>query len=189
MSSSQFDDFDSGTLQKGTWYTFAAMRDKIFLILLLALLWLAISGIYKPVILLLGVGSVILVSWVVTRMQIIGEEHNPVVFAWRLPMFWLWALREIITANIHVAKLVFNPERISPRLVHLEVDFQRPLGKVIFGNTCTLTPGTVTVRLTRHSILAHTLDAHSAASLLEGTLKAKVDWLEGAATETGREQT
>ncbi len=153
------------------------MRDTIFLILLLALLWLAISGLYKAPILLLGLASVVLVTWLVIRMRIIGEEHNPTVFAWRLPRFWLWALREIVVSNIHVARLVFRPERISPRIVYQNVQFKRPLGKVIYGNTCTLTPGTVTVQLTRTGTVIHALDAKSAESL--GQLERKVHWLEG----------
>lgn len=157
------------------------MRDTFFLIGLLALLWLSISGIYKPAILLLGLASLILVTWLVIRMKIIGEEHNPTVFAWRLPRFWLWALREIVISNIHVARLVFRPEQISPRIVYQNVHFQRPLGKVIYGNTCTLTPGTVTVQLTKAGTVIHALDAKSADSLAE--LERRVHWLEGETEE------
>ena len=152
------------------------MRETIFLILTLALLWLSISGIYTPAILLLGLGSLVLVFWLVTRMKIVGEEHNPFVFSWRLPVFWLWALREIVISNLHVARLVFNPEKISPRIVYQPAHFQRPLGKVIYGNTCTLTPGTVTLQLTRQGSVIHALDAKSAGSLEQ--LIEKVKWLE-----------
>lgn len=162
------------------------MRDTIFLIILLILLWLSISGIYKPVILLLGLASVVLVTWLVIRMKIIGEEHNPTVFAWRLPRFWLWALREIVVSNIHVAKLVFRPEQISPRIVYQNVRFKRPLGKVIYGNTCTLTPGTVTVQMTRNGAVLHALDAKSAEATL--AIQRKVHWLEGSSDETKGEQ-
>lgn len=165
------------------------MRELIFLFFLLSLLWLVASGIYKPLLLCLGLGSVLLVLWIVTRMKIVGEEHNPLVFSWRLPVFWLWALKEIVIANLHVARLVFSPERISPRIVHMNVDFIRPLGKVVFGNTCTLTPGTVTVRLTKTSIVAHALDGKSAAALVDGTLKEKVDWLEGKSSHPARSST
>lgn len=163
------------------------MRDTLFLIGLLALLWLSISGIYKPAILLLGLGSLILVTWLVIRMKIIGEEHNPTVFAWRLPRFWLWALREIVISNIHVARLVFRPEQISPRIVYQNVRFQRPLGKVIYGNTCTLTPGTVTVQLTKSGTVIHALDAKSAESLAE--LERRVHWLEGETEHATRDDT
>ncbi|MGY6553712.1 MAG: Na+/H+ antiporter subunit E [Wenzhouxiangella sp.] len=162
------------------------MRETIFLILTLAILWLAISGVYKPAIMLLGLGSLILVSWLVIRMKIIGEEHNPIVFSWRLPVFWLWALREIVISNVHVARLIFSPEKISPRIVYQAIEFERPLGKVIYGNTCTLTPGTVTVQLTRKGSVIHALDAKSAGSLAQ--LIEKVEWLEGRQAKTPEAQ-
>lgn len=155
------------------------MRNVIFLILLLALLWLAISGVYKPVVMTLGVASVILVTWLSLRMQVVGEEHNPLVFAWRLPLFWLWALVEIVRANLHVARLVFKPEAVNPRIVTTDVPFRSALGKVIYGNTCTLTPGTVTLMLNRDKLVAHALDAESAEALVSGKLAEKVLWLEG----------
>ena len=155
------------------------MRDTIFLIVLLALLWLAISGVYKPVVLALGAGSIGLVIWLSLRMRVIGEEHNPLVFAWRLPLFWIWALAEIVRSNLHVARLVFDPQAVSPRIVTTRVPFKSALGKVVYGNTCTLTPGTVTLMLSEDKLVAHALDAQSAEALSDGKLARKVRWLEG----------
>ncbi|MEE4297057.1 MAG: Na+/H+ antiporter subunit E [Wenzhouxiangella sp.] len=156
------------------------MKHILFLALTLTVLWLAISGVYKPVIFMLGVGSLVLVIWVASRMRIIGEEHNPLVFSWRLPVFWLWALREIVLANLHVARLVFKPQEISPRIVKVPVPLQSELGRVVYGNTCTLTPGTVTLTLDNEKLVAHALDQHSAEALLSGRLVRKIQWLEGS---------
>lgn len=157
------------------------MRNGLFLTLTLAALWLTISGVYKPLLFVLGAASVGLVVWVSTRMQIVGEEHNPAVFAWRLPVFWLWALGQIIQANLHVAWLVFNPGKISPRIVTVPVPLKSALGKVVYGNTCTLTPGTVTIGLDREKLVAHALDRQSAEALVSGRLVEKIRWLEGSA--------
>lgn len=156
------------------------MREILSLTVILAALWLAISGVYKPVIVLLGVASVVLVVWLAVRMRVVGDEHNPVFFAWRLPLFWLWTLREIIQANFHVARLTLKPERISPRIVTMPVRLNSSLGKVVYGNTCTLTPGTVTLFLDREKLVAHALDRQSAESLQCGRLARKVSWLEGS---------
>ncbi|MCA1779000.1 MAG: Na+/H+ antiporter subunit E [Xanthomonadaceae bacterium] len=160
------------------------MRDTFFLSLLLAALWLAISGVYKPVILMLGGASLLLVVWLSLRMKIVGEEHNPTVFSWRLPLFWLWALVQIIQSNLHVARLVFSPQKISPRIVTVPVPMKSSLGKVVFGNTCTLTPGTVTIGLNREKLVAHALDRQSARALVSGQLAAKIVWLEGSTEKT-----
>jgi multicomponent Na+:H+ antiporter subunit E len=156
------------------------MKHILFLAFTLTVLWLAISGVYKPVIFMLGTASLMLVIWVASRMKIIGEEHNPLVFSWRLPVFWLWALREIVLANIHVARLVFKPQEISPRVVRVPVPLKSELGKVVYGNTCTLTPGTVTLTLDNKQLVAHALDRHSADALLSGRLVERIQWLEGS---------
>ena len=159
------------------------MKSVLFLSLTLTLLWLSISGVYKPVIFMLGFASLLLVIWVSLRMRVVGEEHNPLVFSWRLPVFWLWAVREIILANVHVAKLIFKPELVSPRIVKVPVPMQSALGKVVYGNTCTLTPGTVTLTLDHDHLVAHALDSQSAEALLSGRLAAKIQWLEGSRLE------
>jgi len=156
------------------------MKHVLFLAFTLSVLWLAISGVYKPVIFMLGAASVVLVIWVALRMKIVGEEHNPLVFSWRLPVFWLWALREIITANLHVARLIFRPQEISPRVVKVPMPLQSELGKVVYGNTCTLTPGTVTLTLDNEKLVAHALDGRSAEALLSGRLAKKIQWLEAS---------
>lgn len=178
MSDSRHVDPEFGKLEKGLVTLPAAMRDFFSLIFWLVVFWLAISGVYKPVVLMLGLGSVALVVWLSWRMRIIGEEHNPLIFAWRLPLFWAWALREIVRANIHVARLTFSPEKISPRIISTDVPFKTALGKVVYGNTCTLTPGTVTLMLTGEKLVAHAIDEVSGEALSSGLLARKVQWLE-----------
>jgi multicomponent Na+:H+ antiporter subunit E len=156
------------------------MKNAAFLSFTLACLWLAISGVYKPLLFALGVVSIAMVIWVALRMKIVGEEHNPLVFSWRLPVFWVWALKEIFQANLHVARLVFQPERISPRIIRVPVPLESSLGKVVYGNTCTLTPGTVTLTLDNDKLVAHALDERSAQALVSGHLVRKVQWLEGS---------
>jgi multicomponent Na+:H+ antiporter subunit E len=94
------------------------MRYLVSLALLLALLWLGISGVYKPLLFLLGTASVLFVVWMSRRMDVVGVEHNPVLYSWRLPSYWAWLLWEITKANIAVARAALSPEKhVSPRVV------------------------------------------------------------------------
>ena len=149
------------------------------LTLLLAALWLAVSGVYKPVILALGVASVALVVWLSVRMRVIGVEHNPVLFSWRLPAYWFWLIKRIFWANIQVTRRVFQPQGIKPSIIVVPVTQKTSIGKVTYGNSCTLTPGTVTLRLTREELTAHVLDDESARDLTDGSMAEKICWLEG----------
>lgn len=154
------------------------MRYLLSLAIILCALWLGISGVYKPVILALGAASVLLVVWLSARMEVVGSEHNPVVYSWRLPVYWAWLVWQIVTANIHVAGLVLQPSRIKPRIIRAPVPQKASVAKVTYANSITLTPGTVTLQLEDDFVEVHAIDDHSAAGVEDGSMSARVCWLE-----------
>ncbi len=156
------------------------MRYMISLGILLAALWLSISGVYKPQIIALGAASVVLVVWLSRRMDVVGVEHNPVLYSWRLPLYWAWLVGEIIKSNLTVVRLILSPDKISPRIVTVPVPPANAVAKVTYANSCTLTPGTVTLLLESDELTAHVLDAGSAADLEAGRMAARISWLENA---------
>ena len=159
------------------------MRYILALTFILAALWLAVSGVYKPLILLLGAGSIALVVWLSLRMEVVGVEHNPVLFSWRLPLYWGWLVWQIFLANIHVARLIFSPGHIRPRIMTVPAPHDTPVARVTYANSVTLTPGTVSLLLTEQELTVHALDTVSAKGLAEGTMAKRVAWLEGSDTE------
>lgn len=158
------------------------MRYVISLALILAALWLAVSGVYKPPILLFGLGSIVLVVWLSLRMHVVGVEHNPVLFSWRLPVYWAWLLWQIVSANLNVARRVLNPGSISPRVLRLSVPHHSAVAKVTYANSVTLTPGTVSLLLEEKSLVVHALDDVSAEGLMSGEMADRITWLEGDRT-------
>jgi multicomponent Na+:H+ antiporter subunit E len=159
------------------------MRYIISLLLVLAALWLAISGVYKPPILILGAASVALVTWLSLRMHVVGAEHNPVLFSWRLPLYWIWLVWQIVLANLHVARRVLNPDGLRPAVIRVPATQRTPVGRVTYANSVTLTPGTVSLELTPDTLTVHALDAHSADGLREGAMARRINWLEGGTQE------
>jgi len=155
------------------------MRYVISLILILSALWLAISGVYKPLLFILGAASVGLVTWLSVRMDVVGQEHNPVLYSWRLFRYWNWLVVQILKSNIHVAKLALTPARIQPQLLTVPVPHQDEVAKVTYANSCTLTPGTVALQLRSDELLVHALDDASAADLRSGEMADRISWLEG----------
>ncbi len=162
------------------------MRYALSLSLLLAALWLAISGVYKPPLFALGALSVLLVVWLARRMDVVGVEHNPILYSWRLPVYWVWLVGQIVKANMTVARLVFSPAAIRPQIVTVPVPHHSAVAKVTYANSCTLTPGTVTLLLTPDELTAHVLDASSADDLKAGHMAAQISWLEHQSPETPR---
>lgn len=162
------------------------MRYTISLVLVLAALWLAVSGVYKPPLLLLGAASAALVTWLSLRMDVVGAEHNPLLFSWRLPVYWAWLVWQIALANVHVARRVLDPEGLRPAVVRVPVPHRTAVARVTYGNSVTLTPGTVSLHLSVDRLTVHALDGHSAAGLEDGAMARRIGWLEGSRTKKER---
>lgn len=154
------------------------MRYTISLSLILAALWLGVSGVYKPPILMFAALSIALVIWLAQRMKVVGIEHNPMLFSWRLPLYWAWLVWQIVLANLHLARRVLAPQHINPRIIRIPLEHQSAVAKVTYANSITLTPGTVTLDMGERELLIHALDAESAEGLFSGEMADCVTWLE-----------
>lgn len=139
------------------------MAYAIGLAIALTLLWLVMSFLFKPVILGLGVVSIGLSVALAARMGLLDREtapyHRTVAFLRYAP----WLIGEIYKSNLKVLKAVLSPELdIKPTLVKVRSTCRSDLAKVIFANSITLTPGTVTLRVDDDSMLVHGLYEDSA---------------------------
>lgn len=155
------------------------MRNLTSLFVLLAALWLALSGVYKPLILALGLGSVLFALWMARRMDVVGDQNNAGLYSWRLPVYWAWLVWQITLSNLHVARLVLVPGRIAPRIVRMPVNQASDIGRVTYANSITLTPGTVSLVLTPDELIVHAIDRQAADELQREGMGDKVRWLEG----------
>ncbi|WP_440997684.1 Na+/H+ antiporter subunit E [Arhodomonas sp. SL1] len=163
------------------------MRYASSLAAVLVLLWLGLSGVYKPLILGLGAASIALVVWIARRMDVVGVEHNPVLYSWRLPVYWGWLLWQIALANLQVAACALQPSRLRPQVVRVPVPHRTAVAKVTYGNSVTLTPGTVTLLLAPDELTAHALHQDAADDLKSGKMAERIVWLEsGRSTEGGQ---
>ncbi len=86
-----------------------------------------------------------------------NERTSIKPFSTLIYIFWLCI--EIFKSNINVILLILNPKKkISQKLVDIEFSQKSDLGQVIFANSITLTPGTVTVELEKNKFLIHVLN-------------------------------
>lgn len=149
------------------------------LILCLAGIWLLLSGHFEPLLLLLGLVSLVISASIARRMDVIDHEGVPLHLSVWTPWYWLWLAREIVTSNVDVAKRVIDPRLpIRPRLFETRASQQTDLGQVIYANSITLTPGTVSVDLDPGIIQVHALTEESAAGVEAGEMDRRVAALE-----------
>lgn len=148
-------------------YSFAA---------LLFLFWIFLSGHLTPLMLGLGVASVALTIYLSQRMNVIDHESYPLHLTSKLPGFFVYIFREIIKANIDVAIRVlgWRGASISPQLVEIPRSQKTDLGAVIYANSITLTPGTVTIKLSEDTLTVHALNKEVADELATGAMSAEI---------------
>ena len=153
---------------------------RLSLLLVLFGVWLLFSGHYSPLVIALGALSCGLVVIIAGRMRVIDAEGHPIERAWRSFGYLPWLFKEIAKANFSVARRILNPRlHINPRLIRVATSQRSGLGRVIYANSITLTPGTVSIRIEGDQILVHALDDEFAADLERGEMDRRVAYLEG----------
>lgn len=142
--------------------------------------WLLLSGHYTPLLLGLGGVSTLLVVAISLRMDVVDHEGHPLHLGLRILWYWPWLMVQVLRANVDVARRVLSPSLpISPRMFKVRATQRTDLGRVIYANSITLTPGTVSVELEDSVILVHALTAEAAEDLREGTMNRLVVGVEG----------
>lgn len=143
--------------------------------------WLLNSGHYTPLMVGFGVGSCLLVVFLSLRMGIVDDEGIPVHLIPRGLLYAPWLVKEIFKSNIDVARRVVSPGtlKISPRIIEAGTTQHSDLGRVIYANSITLTPGTVSIRVHGPYITVHAIADDVAEGLLEGEMDRRVTKLEG----------
>ncbi|WP_334129319.1 Na+/H+ antiporter subunit E [Sneathiella sp.] len=145
--------------------------------------WLLWSGHYTPLVTGFGVLSCLFAAWIAHRMRVIDSEAQPLHLGFRIIPYWCWLLVEIYKANIDVAKCVLFPKAyLRPSLFAATASQKSDLGKVIYANSITLTPGTVTVDLDGDQLLIHALTTGGAEGVLAGDMDRRITaMMEGSA--------
>ena len=131
----------------------------IALVVVLAVLWQLLSGYFdKPLLYIFGVSSVLFSAYLARRAGVLDEEGVPSSLFPGIIGYWFWLVFEIGKANLIVAReaLALEP-KLSPKMFLAPNPPRSNMGKVIFGNSITMTPGTVTVDLREDTVLIHGL--------------------------------
>lgn len=124
---------------------------------------------------LLGIASTLLTLFLSRRMNIIDHESYPFHLSYRLLRYYVFLGKEILIANIEVVKKIINPRAsISPQVIEIPAIQKTDVSKVIYANSITLTPGTVTLELAGDKIKVHTLSQKGAMKLQTGPMACKV---------------
>ena len=133
----------------------------IVLGLSLFLFWLVLSGHYEPLILSFGGFSCVLVAYMAWRMDREDRFAFVVPLTFRFLGYLVWLVKEIFVANVNVARIILHPRLpISPIMVPFRASQKSDLGRMIYANSITLTPGTITTGTDGEVFRIHALTWH-----------------------------
>lgn len=143
--------------------------------------WIFLSGKFSFILLLSGVISSLLVSYMSNDLLIgNGDIKLGFIRTIRFIRFLPWLLWQIVLANIDLALRTLHPKMpINPILINIKNNLKTDLGMVILANSITLTPGTVTIDVNENEFLVHVISEKAAQSLISGEMQARVKKIEG----------
>jgi len=156
------------------------MRIAINFGLILIGFWLINSGNYKPLLLGFGVVSIISVMAIIWRMKEKDGEFFPLILmSLRLPGYLVWMAGQIIKSNIDVVSRIWRGSKsISPTIVSCKASQKTDVGKVLYANSITMTPGTITLSVHDDILEVHALTREAAEDLGQGEMDRRVSALE-----------
>jgi len=158
----------------------AFIKGSVLQFVVLFCLWLLLSGHYDLFHISMGFFSALLVTLVhvrINRYLYLHKEiakENTLRYS-RLLFYIPWLIWQIVIASLQVAYVVLHPRTpINPSLVRFKTRLPNIAAKVILGNSITLTPGTLTIRIREDEFLVHALTEASSTSILDGSLPLQV---------------
>ena len=143
--------------------------------ILLSVFWLLLSGYIQPLMLSFGVISVAIVVIVLRRMDALDSATQKMGWGMRTARYLVWLMGQILLSSAHVTKLIWsNPKNLSPTLAKVSAKGIPKNKRVLYANSITLTPGTLSVDLENDEITVHALQSESIDELKEGGMERKI---------------
>ncbi len=159
--------------------SFRAIR-AVSLWAILFALWVVLSWHFNFLLLGFGVAACVVAVWVALRMGTLDRESVPVHLVARTLAYLPWLVWEILKSNVRVARLILSPRiRVDPSIVHFRASQRTDLGRFVYANSITLTPGTVTTGIVGDDFEVHAIVQSEIDGSEENTMNRRVAWLEG----------
>jgi len=153
------------------------MRPAILFVALFAF-WVALSGKYEPLFLVMGLVSALVVTrfGVPLLTEVLGSPGDtPKVDLPRLALYIGWLLTRIPPAALDVALSILLPSRAPrPGVVRFTTGLHSPAARTLLANSITLVPGTMTLSVDGGEFVVHALSARAAEDLASAEVQRRI---------------
>ena len=143
------------------------------------MVWCLLSGHYNALLLILGALSCGLCLATYFGVERLAPHPRLNIKPMPHTSYVGWLIVEIFKSNIDVMKAVFNPSRIKPQMFEVKGGNLEEPGRVIYANSITLTPGTVSVEVGEDKLLVHALVQQTRDDLESNRMLNRVESLRG----------
>jgi len=145
---------------------------------ILYLFWIVLSGRFDYFHLSLGIIACAIVAH--ASHDLLFQEtrtKNALTQVIRFVTYLPWHIYQIILSGIYVTYLALHPRMfalIDPHIIRFKTKLKKDLSLMTFGNSITLTPGTITVLIKEGYFYVHSIDKKVAEDLLTGEMEDRV---------------
>jgi multicomponent Na+:H+ antiporter subunit E len=149
------------------------MLIKIVSLIIFIAVWVGLTGVPAKIQLIIYM----LVAPLLTFLFALRLKLLPVknVFKISAIFYIIWLFKEILMSSIAVVKIACRRHlKIQPLLEPVKSIQNTDIGIIIYANSVTLTPGTVTLSTEGNSLLVHALDLQFMNNLQEGEMDNRV---------------
>lgn len=144
------------------------MYTKIFTALALLLMLFGLMGLPTSYLHLLYLILPIISYLFARKFNLIPEL---VYLNYRAILYFMWLVKEILISSFRVIKIIWRVNlNLQPVFASVEHQQSNDPDIVLYANSVTLTPGTVTLDATSNTLLIHALEQSSVDSLKIGNL-------------------
>ena len=146
--------------------------------LIVAAVWLLLSGHYTALILSFGAVSSLIVIWFMWRMDRVDEQLGVLPMRPRVLYYLLWLMWQVVLSNIDLVRRIWDPSLpIRPTWQRLDIRVTSPLAKMLYANSITLTPGTLTTNVREDHFMVHSLTSDGIEELRKGDMERQIQRL------------
>lgn len=147
------------------------MKHRIILLLSLVVIWAGLTGVSVGSI-LNGLMVSLLVIYLTSRLAV-RYRYN--LYPGRLLKYSGWLFVEIVKSSWQVSRMAWSRHIFAhPSLEMVKTTIDKDIGKAMYANSITLTPGTLTLAVEKDKFLVHLLDQSFAEDLHGGDMEKRI---------------
>lgn len=137
--------------------------------------WLIFSGFFNLFFIVAGALSCAFAVYIAHRMDVVDHESHFFHLTMRTLGYWVWIAKEIILSSLAVTRIVWQAKPIiSPAIAWIPANQKSDVGKAVYANSITLTPGTVCIDVKDDMLEVHTLTHAGLDDLNKGEMGVRV---------------